>query len=559
MRRLRSLLPPFLLVVFSLAIGIPLGGCDRLFGIDEVMPPPIPTGFDNGYTCECRCTYADGGESLLPLQVCVPAGDNPNLNGGTAPSAADLMADCRDRVQVQVARMSNKCFTPNPSCECVTADPLPDTFFDASCDEGCVATLLDDCATQWDPANGVKSANCGGAQLCVNPGPVCLREGTDPPTPTPSPLAAGIMARNTLCRVSEDESSVTVGAGDHQDTSALRGLVNFAPAPPAACGGAEPCLSMDYRFDTTETIHFDGFLGFGDTDLTQIVTLGASTPFPLGNSGVGSLGTDSTQTSGRGFENGEHRAAFGTNAEPVVVGLDGSRCTVQGVLVGGVGDPDGDNENASVSVDAAGLVENGPPAASFGSDRTVECTSPTGADVTLDAGATTDPDDNVVSFTWYREVRGGDVLGTGPTVTVHQALGDETYVLTAIDAYMQAGEASATIGVADTTAPVIACNAPATITPRDTPYDFQATATDVCDDALSAPRVVDYDCYAFNKTGRRVARRCDVAVAGDTFTIIDSGGIGDFFEWRVEAGDGSGNDATTTCETEIVRPGPGPT
>jgi hypothetical protein len=112
--------------------------------------------------------------------------------------------------------------------------------------------------------------------------------------------------------------------------------------------------------------------------------------------------------------------------------------------------------------------------------------------------------------------------------------------------------------VADTTGPSIDCNAPATITPRRTPYVFGATTNDVCDDALAAPAVLDYECFTVNKAGKSVARKCVVASAGDTLTILDSGGVGDHFRWRVGASDAHGNGTIVTCATEVVRPGPGP-
>ena len=53
-------------------------------------------------------------------------------------------------------------------------------------------------------------------------------------------------------------------------------------------------------------------------------------------------------------------------------------------------------------------------------------------------------------------------------------------------------------------------------------------------------------------------RLCRVKISGGTFTILDSGGIGDHVRWRVSTTDGAGNAILNTCETQIVRPGPGP-
>jgi hypothetical protein len=560
-RRLRAVPLPYLVSALILALGPPLAGCDRLFGIPEVKLPPGPDpgttsqGLDNTYTCECTCNYKGGSQSLIPLSVCATQGDNPNI-GGTAPSPQRLAEDCTNRVQAQVQAMTNQCYrAEKPDCTCVVAQPFPDTFFDTACDNFCNPVELADCS-QWDPRNGVKDANCA-AGTCLDPGAVCLKAGTDPAEPEPSPLTAGLMGRVTQCRLDDGTSELTVGAGDQSDDSPLRGVVRFAPAP-GSCSPGETCLTMDYRMDPTQTLHFDGFLFWGDTDITSVATVGASTPFALGVSGTVFLDPETTQTSGRGKENGDHRALFGTNGNRVVVGLDDHTCTIQGSIIGGLGDPDGDNTDFNVEVRAFGSIENTPPQASLGSDRTVECTAPSGADVVLDGTGSSDHQDNIVSFGWYRGSRDGDDLGTGPTLTVSQALGSDTYFLKTIDEYMQSDEASATITVEDSTGPTILCNAPATITPRITPYSFTATAEDVCDASLAAPQVDGYECFAYTSKGKRVPRRCQVATDGSTFTIIDSGGVGDYFRWWVRATDASDNTTVVTCETDIVRPGPGP-
>lgn len=550
MGQLRAFLLPALVGVASFAIALPLCGCDRLFNIPEVQAPP-PPGLDNGYTCECECTYDDGGISDVSLSVCVPAALDPNLDGGAIPSGQDLMDDCVNRVETQVKRMSNQCYSPNPTCTCFTADP-PATFFDASCDEGCMAEAVANDCSNWDPRNGVKTANCGGPALCLDPGPVCLKEGTDPPTPTPSPLAAGIMSRVTRCAVTD--GLALLSAGDTEKQVAMGGVVNFAPAPAGSCSDDGTCVSMDYRLDGLGTIHFDGFLGFGDTDISRIVTAGASVPFAIGDTGTVFIGPETTQTSGRAFENDTHRALFGSNGDRLVVGFDGETCGVQGDLVGGgIGDPDGDNEDVSIHVVVSGVVENSPPAASLGADRTVECTSPAGADVVLDASGSSDREDNIVSYAWFLGSRTGDLLGTGPMVTVSQPLGASTYFLKAIDGYMQADEASATITVADTTGPTVACNAPATIVPRKQPYTFTASATDVCDNGLGSPSVLDYSCFAYNASGKTVTRQCDVTLSGDSIVIGDPGGIDNHVQWRVRETDAQGNATTVTCETVVVK------
>jgi hypothetical protein len=68
--------------------------------------------------------------------------------------------------------------------------------------------------------------------------------------------------------------------------------------------------------------------------------------------------------------------------------------------------------------------------------------------------------------------------------------------------------------------------------------------------------VIDrFDCFKSTKKGKRVDKSCAVAPAGDTVTILHSGGVGDHIEWTVVATDGSGNRTERTCAVFVVRPG----
>jgi hypothetical protein len=114
--------------------------------------------------------------------------------------------------------------------------------------------------------------------------------------------------------------------------------------------------------------------------------------------------------------------------------------------------------------------------------------------------------------------------------------------------------------VIDDRPPQIECNAPEAIVPPDAPISFTATATDVCDDGVGA-EVTAFDCFKFTRKGRRVDKTesCAVAFAGDTVTILDSGGVGDHISWTVVATDESGNSASVECELTVENPGKGNT
>ncbi len=109
--------------------------------------------------------------------------------------------------------------------------------------------------------------------------------------------------------------------------------------------------------------------------------------------------------------------------------------------------------------------------------------------------------------------------------------------------------------IEDTTPPAVFCNAPLTITPPDAPISFTATADDVCEGPLPAV-VTGYDCFKVTKKGKVIDKTysCVVSFAGDTITVLDSGGVGTRITWIAEATDGSGNVGSVSCGVDVVKP-----
>jgi hypothetical protein len=190
-------------------------------------------------------------------------------------------------------------------------------------------------------------------------------------------------------------------------------------------------------------------------------------------------------------------------------------------------------------------LDTTPPEVACPPPATVECDDPatdpavTGQATAVD-GCTSDP-----SISYADEETPGECAGT---LTVRR-------IWTATDAFDQSSACESTVEVVDTTPPDGLCNAPAAITPPDAPVSFTASATDGCDGS-PVVEITGYDCYAVNGSGRPVDKTesCVVQIAGDTITILDSGGVGDHIAWTLRSVDCSGNVDESTCEVVVVQP-----
>jgi hypothetical protein len=111
----------------------------------------------------------------------------------------------------------------------------------------------------------------------------------------------------------------------------------------------------------------------------------------------------------------------------------------------------------------------------------------------------------------------------------------------------------AKVTVFDDTPPVVSCNAPATVTPRDAPITFTATAEDNC--GVDSVRVAEPVCWKINGRGKRKAVRCKVKLRGPHFKIKRTRGVGTHIGWKAIATDETGYETVEQCEVLVVKPG----
>jgi hypothetical protein len=197
------------------------------------------------------------------------------------------------------------------------------------------------------------------------------------------------------------------------------------------------------------------------------------------------------------------------------------------------------------TVPTSGYSDIIPPDITCPIDRIIECDTITLPNITGFPVVTddTDPDPNITF---------SDIVSSGSCSSEFII----NRIWTASDASGNSNSCEQTIELADFRPPDIQCNTPVTITRKNTPIPFTATATDNCVVDPSV-EIIDYDCFAVSNTGNRIdrLRQCVIAVSGSTITILDSHGANYNIRWTVRANEDCGNVAESTCTVAVVRKG----
>src|SRR6267143_4106603 len=305
---------------------------------------------------------------LKGFDVCLPPSLNANRGGTTPPATATLANDCTTRV------------TPEFQASVAIKGPLPPG---AQC--GCGVSTV---PAPLDTLGWVNE--CDGS--CPALSGVCLVMGTDPPQPTPDPVAAGVFEPTSVCQVSGD-AEISVGGHTPKTQPKARGLLQIHGKP---CQGQGCQVGLAYQL-TADDIEFDsGTIFASDPKFVDLSVSGATQPnvIALGPLLPGAAGVFGELPAGAALSTVQGRRAGSSTLGAVVVrntvGLGlivnwvDKTCRLAGDLVGAV---DGDGTEGTLDVQAAveldGVIVNQPPLANAGPDQTLECTSPSGADISL--------------------------------------------------------------------------------------------------------------------------------------------------------------------------------
>jgi len=125
------------------------------------------------------------------------------------------------------------------------------------------------------------------------------------------------------------------------------------------------------------------------------------------------------------------------------------------------------------------VVQNQPPTADAGPDQIVEATSPSGAEVVLDASGSSDPHNDTLTYDWTWT--GGSATGVSATVTL--PLGTTIVTLTVNDGQFNSTD-TVSITVLDTTPPTVNAGEDLTVEQEShegTEVTLRGNATDLVD------------------------------------------------------------------------------
>jgi hypothetical protein len=536
---------PALLMLVLLA---GLSGCDEVLGLD-----PTHLISPNAYQCACTCssTVPTTPSILVNNDVCLPDALDPNNHSIPGPTQADLDADCSGRVLNNITGIVQECLSRVLGCSCVAA-PIAGMFTAPECDQPCVGEDLASNCANWNTLSTppVKTATNVPGQA-----PVCLVASSDPPNPVPDPLVADIFGHTSSCNVS---GNVTVTRDGDTQSRAASGAVKITGSP---CPGGSCKVGMSYRLDHIDNFTFEGFADFDSVEIKNLFASGASLPeaATVDQLGSGSFAQNTTQSFGQGKRSNQilggevssdESAYHGSNGQPIGVNVDWSNhtCSLNGTLFGQL-------EEADTSFDAnlTGTIVNEPPTANAGPPQNIECTSAAGAAVTLDASASSDPEDNIALYVWRQGTRAGQEIGNDPIIHVNQGLGvSENYFLRVVDTLGQASETSTSVTVGDTTPPVIASvtAAPNMLWPPNhklVPVSVSVSDSDACDQHPA--------CKIAQITSNEPISPADAQITGASTAKLTSerlgNGDGRIYTLTVQCTDASGNSSSGTTTVTV--------
>jgi hypothetical protein len=373
--------------------------------------------------CNCTCSvpklaslanedFQGVIDVCLPPQLNVATADATQMAAIDAMSVADYNAALNTFCQAQVADTLQVGFhqeksdvLPDADCSCA-ASAVTGTEISSVCMGTCSGTVCDEnCFPAFD-----KKTNTFQVSACI-----CNQFSRDNGTLTEplcsaSPLLTGVLPHmvGSQSIVDIDPTRSTAKGHmffednfgfDHQDSdvSTVSGRVVLVGRR-APDGTAH--LGMDMLLTGTDVaFNFAGIDIAGSLDVpVSHIRVSGETPFNavlIDSAGSGVIPTGALTIRAEAQVGNRRVLATTTNDRPVTVEVDFAAHTFDVPRL----DFDFGNNNTG-SVEVHGSIGNEPPSAQAGPDQVVECTTPSGAPVTLDGSLSSDPDGNLGLTSW---------------------------------------------------------------------------------------------------------------------------------------------------------------
>jgi hypothetical protein len=506
----------YALLLFVAAILAPGCNCSspELTICDPAVDPSCITS-KNDHEVICSCTIDTPLDDAGPfdLHVCLP----PSLNNATGDAAAiDAMPEadyaaavaafCQNDVRLALHDITG--FLNSDACEFATIEcgltpASPATLPNSACDLPCAETACT--AENCNPDVVAPSVEDIHPELCkcttadgcgdIASSFTCLTPTWAPDPPT---IATGLLAR-LVSLPSDVEISPALSSGTLTVTAAP-GIpctsdtqsVALTPSGTAALYG-RPCTgeACNYLFEFSVhvddfSITFDNGLICGDNTATVTharVTGGTEGYFiALDSFGNGIIPAGSLRLHADAIVNGERFVYESYSTEAIPLHVDFAAQTFE-MLSAPIVFADG-----SVTVNLVGTIFEQPPVADAGADQpSVECTSPAGATVQLDATGSSDPDGDPGFFNWWngQVFDPSALLGAGATLAVVAPIGTSDFAVSMSDDRLATSTDRTEVTVVDTTGPAIDVD----ITPDElwppnhklVKHDATVVVQDVCD------------------------------------------------------------------------------
>ncbi|HEY6005299.1 MAG TPA: hypothetical protein VIV57_20630 [Anaeromyxobacter sp.] len=535
------------LALTPLALAPTLQACAGC-GTPDVSVTPNPTvgpTADHEVRCACQIGWDDlscalAGTNGIPdnlcnpnprsfdIDMCVPANLNTAL--GATPTDAEFTAGINDFCSTTVVSSLTAflgAISGNNGCGHFTISCAPGTLssglavqVNPRCDKPCadIACVTSGAGANCD-LNSVFSGptgidptqcNCTNTSGCsTSTANVCqpMNSVADPPSLTQGFLAGALGQASTVVLDSAASTmavTVTVDGplgttfSDTQTTH-LHGNVALygRPCPGSAC---QTRIGLNaYADDMTFRFGCVGDVCFASSTLSSMAIVGGTGDVAVNvdATGHGTIPVGALSIIADGTQDGSRMTVSAPNIQAVDFQVDFAGKTFS--IPGGANATFSNGSSATIQL--AGAIANQPPRAVAGADRVLECTSPQGAQVTLDAAGTSDPDGDQIAYNWWSGApftSAGLVFDSQFTATVVAPFTPPSrttqYWFTVSDSHLDTDGASTRVTVQDTTPPALTLSAdPGCLWPPNHKmvlYELgnglDAVAADACD---ASPRV----------------------------------------------------------------------